>query len=87
MTVDGRVYNTYSLKDSVSVDIYTGDGLEDINRLVISDGKAKIEFASCPDGICACHRPIYRSGESIVCLPHRVMVTVNGSKEKDDIIS
>ena len=33
-------------------------------------------LASCPDGICAAHKPISREGESIVCLPHRVVITV-----------
>ena len=56
-------------------DIHTGkDGL---NRLVIKDGKAWVETASCPDGICAAHKPIHREGESIVCLPNKVVITVS----------
>ena len=55
-------------------DVYTEDGGH--NRLVIKDGKAWVEEASCPDGICAAHKPIHREGESIVCLPNKVVVTV-----------
>ena len=72
--VDGRVYGTYSLSEDRQEDILTGDG--QLNRLIIKDGKAYVETATCPDGICAGHSPIHREGESIVCLPHRVVITV-----------
>lgn len=74
VSVDGKVIATYSLDEDRVEDIHTGkDGL---NRLVIKDGKAWVETASCPDGICAAHKPIHRDGESIVCLPNKVVVTV-----------
>ena len=72
--VDGKVYATYSLSEDRQEDILTGDG--QCNRLVIKDGQAYVETATCPDGICAGHSPIHREGESIVCLPHRVVITV-----------
>ena len=75
VTVDGKLYGCYRLSQDRVEDIYTGD---QHNRLVIRDGKAYVETATCPDGICADHRPIFRSGESIVCLPHRVVITVVG---------
>ena len=74
ITVDGTVYGTYPLTVDTVVDIPTGDN--ELNRLVIQDGVAYMESATCPDGICAAHRPISRTGESIVCLPHKVVVTV-----------
>lgn len=76
VTVNGAPYGSYSLDESRTVEIRTGGEDEQINRLVIADGQAKVEFASCPDGICAAHKPISREGESIVCLPHRVVITV-----------
>ena len=73
--VNGEEVATYSLDENRVEDIRTGkDGL---NRLIIKDGKAWIEKASCPDGICAAHKPIHREGESIVCLPNKVVITVN----------
>ena len=75
VTVDGNVYATFSLDENMSYDIVTGKDSNNINRLVIKDGKASVEYATCPDGICASHRPISRSGESIVCLPHKVVIT------------
>lgn len=74
VSVDGKVIATYPLDKDRVEDIHTGkDGL---NRLIIKDGKAWVEKASCPDGICAAHKPIYREGESIVCLPNKVVITV-----------
>ena len=86
--VDGRLFATYSLSQDTEVEIRTGENGENVNLLVIRDGKASVTHASCPDGICAAHRPISRNGESIVCLPHRVAITVHTVDEPDapDII-
>ena len=77
VTVDGEPFGTYRLSQNRTVEIRTGEGGSQLNRLIVQDGKAYIEYASCPDGICAAHKPISRRGESIVCLPHRVVVTVH----------
>ena len=88
VTVDIKLYGTYSLDTDITVDIRGAGGENAHNRLVIRDGKAYVEEASCPDGICASHKPISREGESIVCLPHRVVITVQtaqGENEPDII--
>lgn len=56
------------------------------NTLVIKDGKASVTQANCPDGICVNHMPIRRSGESIICLPHKFVVTVINEQGSDDEI-
>ena len=82
VSVDGKVIATYPLDVDRVEEIRTdGDGL---NRLVIKDGKAWVETASCPDGICAAHKPIYREGESIVCLPNKVVITVKTAETTDE---
>ena len=48
------------------------------NRLVIENGTARVVEADCPDILCVRHVPISRPGQSILCLPHRVAVTVVG---------
>lgn len=86
VTVEGEIYGTYPLDRDITVEIRTG--YEERNVLVIREGKARVEEATCPDGICAAHKPISREGESIVCLPHRVVITVhaeNGDQEPDII--
>ena len=76
VTLDGTLYGTYSLAEDRVVEIRTGEGGEAVNLLVIRDGRAYVERANCPDGICAAHKPIFRSGESIVCLPHGLVISV-----------
>ena len=71
--VDGVLYGTYSLSRDATVEIVTEKGS---NCLVIRDGKAFVESADCPDGICAAHRPIDGTRESIVCLPHGVVISI-----------
>ena len=84
--VDRQIIGTYSLAIDRVVDITTDDG--EMNRLVIRDGKAFMESATCPDGVCVSHRPISREGETIVCLPHKVVVTVIGGNENEpDVIA
>ena len=86
--VDGAVIGTYPLSVDREVEIITGENGEELNLLVIKDGKATVTTATCPDGICAAHKPISREGESIICLPHKVVITViGGSGEEPDIIA
>ena len=85
VTVDGKEFGTYSLAEDVRVEIRTGAEDEELNVLVIRDGQAYVETATCPDGICAGHKPISREGESIVCLPHKVVISVTDKGSIDEI--
>ena len=81
VSIDGKVVATYPLGVDRTEDILTEGG--GLTRLIIRDGKAYIASASCPDGICAAHKPIHRDGESIVCLPNKVVVTVKTAENAD----
>lgn len=81
--VDGVVTDTLSLSEDTVREIKTDNGT---NTLVISDGSAVMTQADCPDGICANHKPINKTGESIICLPHKVVVTVMNDKSNDNDI-
>ena len=78
VTVDGVFWGEYSLLEDRVLEIETEYGH---NRLVIQDGKAFVEEASCPDGICAKHRPILYQGQSIICLPNKVVIHVQTKKD------
>ena len=87
VTVDGNIIGEYSLNKDKTVEIKSDRGT---NLLVIKDGKAHVERASCPDGICSSHRPISYGGESIICLPNKVVIEVITDTEQanqPDIIS
>lgn len=77
ISVDGDVFSTYSLEEDQTVEI------GGTNRLVIEDGTARMEWADCPDQICVNHRPVSRNGESIICLPNEVVVSVKGGEEAE----
>ncbi|MBE6625859.1 MAG: NusG domain II-containing protein [Ruminococcaceae bacterium] len=87
VTVDGKLYGTYSLSEDRVEDIHSGE--DGHNRLIIKDGRAYMESASCSDGICVAHHPIFRDGESIVCLPNKVVATViiDGDTDSPDIVA
>lgn len=78
VTVDGILYGSYSLEQDRQIQIESDDGANR-NVLRISDGTAWMEEADCPDKICVEHKPIHRVGESIVCLPHKVVVEIKNS--------
>ena len=85
VTVDGKTFGEYSLNVDRTVEIKSEFGS---NLLVIKDGKAYVEQASCPDGICSSHRPISYDGESIICLPNKVVVLIDDQNtNQPDIIS
>ena len=47
------------------------------------NGTVKMESSDCHNQVCVNHKPISRSGESIICLPHKVVVQIEGGKEAD----
>lgn len=73
VTVDNKTKYCYDFNENTKVDITNG---ENTNTLVIKDGKAYISQANCPDKICVAHRAISKTGETIVCLPHKLVVEI-----------
>ncbi|MBP5744943.1 MAG: NusG domain II-containing protein [Lachnospiraceae bacterium] len=46
------------------------------NTVVVSDKEVYVESADCPDQICVDHAHIMYEGETIVCLPHRLIIKI-----------
>lgn len=83
VTVDGKEYGRYPLEADYTKKIELENG--SFNLLVIRDNEADIEEASCPDKVCVKHSPINRKGETLVCLPNKVVVEiVNGEAAEVD---
>lgn len=81
--IDGEIVETVSLSKDFEKE-YNFDG--DTNTLVIKDAKAIVSHANCKDKICVNHMPVSRAGESIICLPHKFVVTVRGGAQGDNEI-
>ena len=85
VSVDGKLYGEYSLDVDGEYEIKSEGGY---NLLIIEEGRAYVKSASCPDGICSSHRPIEYGGQSIICLPNKVIIEVKARDGGNpDIIS
>ena len=82
VTVDGSVYGTYALGEEQEIPIVQ-DGVT-TNVLTIRDGRADMTEADCPDKLCISQGKISRSGQTIICLPNKTMVTIKGGKSEYD---
>lgn len=79
--VDGKTVASYPL-DTDGVFVMNGG----TNTLEIKDGKARISDADCPNMQCVRQGWISRGGQSIVCLPNKLIVTVTSSDRSVDYI-
>lgn len=77
--LDGEEQGRYPLSEDTMVEIRQADG--SYNILQIQDGKAEITEASCPDKVCVKHRPVAGQGESLVCLPNKMVVEIENGAE------
>lgn len=74
VTMDGKEYCSASLATNQTIPIEE-DGAT-INVITIEDGEVYMSDATCPDQLCIKQGHKSKDGETIVCLPHRVVVTV-----------
>ena len=79
--VNGEEYGRYSLGSDLELPIDTAESGR--NLLVIKDGSAQVIDANCPDRICVSHREISSVGETIVCLPHKLVVRIEAENKGD----
>jgi hypothetical protein len=84
ITKDGKLWGTYSLEGEHKITIRDG---KELNVVKISGGKVTMESANCKNQVCVHHSPVSRTGESIVCLPHKIVVSIKGGDNEYDAIS
>ena len=81
--VDGELYEEVSLSEDTEIFVESQYGR---NTVTVKNGEAFVTGADCPDKLCE-RGKIEKNGESIVCLPNRLSVTVEGENEKEvDVI-
>lgn len=82
----GKEVASYPLDKDMSVTITSANG--GYNTLVIKDGKADVTDADCPDKLCVNQHSISFNGETIVCLPNKLVVKIVSEAEADvDVIT
>jgi len=79
ITIDGEIYMRRSLDEKdVTIEI-VDDGRK--NTVVIKHGAVCVSEASCPDHVCVNSGWKKYDGETIVCLPNKLVVTVVGGED------
>ncbi len=89
---DGTVANVY--QDGVcirSIDLsriteserIVIEGAGGTNTILVEPGRICIEAAGCPDQVCVNTGWISDSAAPIVCLPHRLVIRIEGRAESD----
>lgn len=84
IVTDGKVYGTYPLDKDQTHKITRGTG---VNIIRIKDGTAFVSSANCKGQDCVHESPISKTGETIVCLPHKVVVEITGEGEGFDAVA
>lgn len=82
ISVDGKVYKKVPLDTDTQIEIESEWGK---NTVVIENGEVYIKAADCPNKQCEKEK-ISKSAQSIVCLPNRLSVIIEGEKEEIDVI-
>ena len=77
--VDGERTAAYPLSEERELCIPSRDG-SSYNILVIRDGRADVTEAGCPDKTCVHMHAISHNGETIICLPNRLVVQIEGEE-------
>lgn len=80
--VDGEIVKIVNLTDTNNIIVNGYDG--GTNTVVIENGTVYMTEADCPDKICVNTGKISKIGETIVCLPHRVVVEIQGEVSRSD---
>ena len=75
--IDGETVLELSLDEDARIELgEAGHG----NLLIIENGTARVAAADCPDQVCVRQGAVRYNGESIVCLPHKLIVTIEGGQ-------
>lgn len=75
ITIDGEIYGIYSLSEDQEISI------GDTNVCRIESGQVKMIQADCPDQLCIRQQAAGKEGETIVCLPNKVVIEVTEREE------
>ena len=81
ITVEHRdnIIGTYPLNVDKEIEIEHRGQI--VNKIIIEDGYCYMEKAECPDHLCIKQGKIDKVGQTIVCLPNRVVVTVTSDSD------
>ncbi len=80
ISIDGKVYKEISLESDTELIVSTTLGT---NVVTVKENEVYVSSADCPDKICVNHAHIHSKGETIVCLPHKMVITIEGKEDSE----
>lgn len=84
---NGEMYGKYSLHSDKEIDVPCVDSIGSDLHVSIKDGCASVTESGCVNQVCVKHAPISQTGESIICLPNRIVVRIEGKGGGYDAIT
>ncbi|WP_426348864.1 NusG domain II-containing protein [Alloiococcus sp. CFN-8] len=81
ITIGGKLYKTVSLSENGGEDSFIVHTDQGFNEIEIKDNSIAIIDANCNDKLCLEIGHITDPGESIICLPHKLMIEVKGTTD------
>lgn len=86
--VDGKIHKKIDLskvKKSEKVNLNLPNGK---NTLLIKNNSIQMDSANCNDALCVKQGNISKVGQTIICLPHKLIIEIKGDEldSKDDLI-
>ena len=82
--VNGEIYGKYSLSKDRTITVNRNGHM---NKITIKGGKVQVSKSSCKNQICVKQGLISTTHQSIVCIPNRVVVSIEGKGGEYDVIS
>lgn len=84
ITISGKHYKTVPLSSHKGEDSFVIKDKFGKNTVIVRDNSIAIIDADCPDKVCIQPGFISKPGDSIVCLPHQLMIEIKGKAEDED---
>ena len=86
--VDGKIHKKIDLsnvKNNEKVNLNLPNGK---NTLLIKNNSIQMDSANCNDALCVKQGNISKVGQTIICLPHKLIIEIKGDEldSKDDLI-
>lgn len=83
IALDGEVIRTVDLSQVTETEVFTVESENGVNVVEIAPGRIRVQSADCPDQICVNRGWAEHGGDPIVCLPHRLVITLTDSDGDD----
>lgn len=81
--------NTFTVNDGGKITEYSlsNDALIELEHatVIVENGTVRVENSDCKDKLCEEFGRISKSGESIICIPNKLSITVGGESEVDSV--